>query len=181
MKAQLLWTVVAAALLCPASAFAQRVPHEGGNAAGVDLGVFLPQDSGLDNSVALDGFFEHYLSARDSVRAVVGWTDPGVTNDSTRSIKETRIGGDLLHNWEYGDVHPYLGAGLGAYFLRNRLNGNTVPDGRTQFGGNVFGGVEFFTSNSFAVKGEAAYHVVSKADNFNPSGLLLTIGGKVYF
>jgi len=31
------------------------------------------------------------------------------------------------------------------------------------------------------VKGEASYHVVSKINGFNPSGLALTVGVKSYF
>ena len=42
-------------------------------------------------------------------------------------------------------------------------------------------GLEFFTSNTFAVKGEARYHAVMKANGYNPSGLALTIGVKSYF
>lgn len=38
----------------------------------------------------------------------------------------------------------------------------------TKLGGTIFGGVEFFTSKTFAVKGEARYHA-------------LTIGVKSYF
>jgi len=45
----------------------------------------------------------------------------------------------------------------------------------------LIGGVEFFTSNTFSVKGEARYHIVTKANGYNPSGLALTIGAKTYF
>jgi len=45
----------------------------------------------------------------------------------------------------------------------------------------VFGGAEFFTSKTFSVKGEARYHIVSKVNDFNPSGLALTVGVKTYF
>jgi opacity protein-like surface antigen len=78
-------------------------------------------------------------------------------------------------------VHPFVGAGLGTYFLQARDNGENAGDSETKFGGTVFGGVEFFTSKTFSVKGEARYHIVSKVNDFNPSGLALTVGVKTYF
>jgi opacity protein-like surface antigen len=86
-----------------------------------------------------------------------------------------------VHNWEGGAVHPFVGAGLGTYFLQFRDNGNNVGDSETKVGGTVLGGAEFFTSDTFAVKGEARYHIVSKVNGFNPSGLSLTVGVKSYF
>jgi len=80
-----------------------------------------------------------------------------------------------------GAVHPFVGAGLGAYFLQHRDNGQDAGDGATKFGGAIFGGLEFFTSKTFAVKGEARYHVVTNWNGYNPSGLALTIGAKAYF
>jgi hypothetical protein len=41
--------------------------------------------------------------------------------------------------------------------------------------------VEFFTSKTFAVKGEARYDRVMKANGYDPSGLSLSIGVKSYF
>lgn len=184
MRAQLLklgFVLIFIFLACPALAWAQRVPHEGGNAVGGDVGIYFPQQDELTTGPALTGFLEHYLTARDSVRGVFGWANPHFDTEDTDSLRQVRIGGDLLHNWEHGTVHPFVGAGLAAYFLQARDNGHDVGDSRTRFGGNVLAGVEYFTSNTFAVKGEAAYHIVSKIDQFNPSGLLLTVGGKVYF
>ena len=51
----------------------------------------------------------------------------------------------------------------------------------TKLGGTLIGGVEFFTSNTFAVKGEARYNVVQKSGAYNPSGLTLAFGVKSYF
>ena len=77
---------------------------------------------------------------------------------------------------------PYKGAGaVGADVGVFRDNGNSVGDSETKVGGTVFGGVEFFTSNTFAVKGDVRYHIVSKVTDFNPSGLAFTIGVKSYF
>ena len=181
MKSQLLAFAIIGAVACPASAWAQRVPHKDSSAVGGDVGIYLPRENGTSSGPALTGFFEHYLSARDSVRIDLGWADPKFENDSTRALRQVRLGADLLHNWEGGSVHPFVGAGLAAYFLQERSNGNDVGNSENKFGGSVLGGVEYFTSNTFSIKGEAAYHVISKIDQFNPSGLQLSVGGKVYF
>jgi len=130
---------------------------------------------------SLEGFFEHYLSARDSIRASVGWSNPKVERETSDSTRQVRVGGDLIHNWEGGSIHPFAGVGLGAYFIQAKDNGQTIGDSRTRLGGNLLAGVEFFTSNRFSVKGEGRYHIVSKVDGYNPSGLALTIGVKSYF
>ena len=182
MKAQLFkLALIVVVVLVPAAAWAQRVPHEGSSAVGGDVGVFLPAESTMTSGPALDGFFEYYLSARNSVRIDVGWANPKFEREHADSVRQVRFGADLLHNWEGGSVHPFVGAGVGAYWLQARDNGNDSGPSHKQLGGSVLGGVEFFTSNTFSVKGEAAYHVVQKYGGFNPSGLLLSIGGKVYF
>jgi len=165
-----------------APAWAQRrVPHKDSAAIGGDVGVFLPQQDGMNSGPALEGFYEYYLDARESVRIGLGWADPGLDNEPGDSVRQVRVGIDVLHNWEGGSVHPFFGAGLGTYFLQSRDNGQNVGDSRTKFGGTLIGGVELFASDTFSVKGEARYHIVLKADDYNPSGLALTIGAKAYF
>jgi hypothetical protein len=182
MKTRLLICGLAAYLGCPAAALAQaRMPHEGAGAVGGDVGIFLPRQDALKTGPVLEGFYEYYLTARESVRIGVGWMNPKFQTEDSDTLRHVRIGADLVHNWEGGAVHPYVGAGLGAYFLQFRDNGQNVGDSETKLGGNVFGGVEYFTSNTFSVKGEAAYHIVSKVNDFNPSGLSLTFGVKSYF
>lgn len=184
MKAQLFIYAVALILGLPAAVMAQpRMPHQGASAVGGEVGIFLPKEDALKTGPVFEGFYEYYLSARDSVRVGVGWMNPKWEAEDTDSLRHVRIGADLVRNWEGGAVHPYLGAGLGAYFLQFRDNGENLGDSETKFGGNVFGGVEYFTSDTFAVKGEARYHIVSKtkAFDFNPSGLSLTFGVKSYF
>ena len=159
----------------------RRVPHKDSAAIGGDVGVFLPQQEGMNSGPALEGFYEYYFNARDSVRLGMGWASPDFDDRPSASVRQIRVAVDVLHNWEGGSIHPFLGAGLGTYFLQPRDGGNNVGDSRTKFGGTLIGGVEFFTSNTFSVKGEARYHIVLKADDYNPSGLALTIGAKAYF
>jgi hypothetical protein len=182
VRAQLFVLGMAAILCLPAHAAAQRrMPHQGAGALGGEVGVFAPRDGGMATGPAVAGFYETYIDARDSFRLGAEWQNPKVDGDDAHSVRQVRIGGDLIHNWEGGAVHPFLGAGLAAYFLQPRDNGSSVGDSATRFGGTLIGGAEFFASKTFSVKGEARYNVVSKWDAYDPSGLALTIGVKTYF
>ena len=157
------------------------MPHRDANAVGAEVGVFSPRQSGMGTGPDIDGFFEHYLDSRNSIRADLGWMQAKQNNDSNKSVREIRLAGDLVHNWEGGAIHPFVGAGLGAYFLQPRVSGSNNGNGSTQFGGNILGGVEFFTAKTFAVKAEGRYHIVTKWNGYDPSGFALTIGLKSYF
>lgn len=166
----------------PSQAWAQRrMPHEDANAVGADVGLFVPRQSGMSTGPDIGGFFEHYLSARNSVRLDLDWMQAKQSNDSNKSVREILVGGDVIHNWEGGAIHPFVGAGLGLYFVQPRVSGANNGSGATQVGGNILGGLEFFTSKTFAVKAEARYHIVQKWNGYDPSGLALTIGIKSYF
>ena len=157
-----------------------RVPHANSGGLAGDVGVFLPRQSGMTTGPALEGFFEHYLTARDSVRLGVGWANPKVEREKVDSMRQIRLALDLAHNWEGGAVHPFVGAGIGTYFLQQKDNGRNFGDSQTKFGGTIFGGVEYFTSNTFSIRGEARYHAVMKANGYDPSGLALSVGVKTY-
>jgi hypothetical protein len=179
-------SVIAALIAAsPSVAFAQgRTPHTDSAAVGGEIGVFRPTDDALDSGLSLDGSYEYYLSARDSVRFGVGWMKPGYKGDDDEHLRYIRIGGDLIHNWEGGEVHPFVGAGLGVYIMQPRRSGDSLTDSESKIGGVLLGGAEFFTSNSVSVKGEISYHLISNVDSFgpeNPDGLKLTIGLKKYF
>ncbi len=173
------------ATLLPAMAEAQRrTPHTDSAAVGGDIGIFMPSDDELEPALSLDGFYEYYLSPRVSVRLGLGWTNPEYDRDPNSHVRHIRIGGDLIHNWEGGAIHPFVGAGLGIYILEPRSNGDSLADSESKLGGVLLGGAEFFTSNSLSIKGEVSYHLISNVDDFgpaNPDGLKLSIGLKKYF
>jgi hypothetical protein len=173
---------MAALLSLPTAVSAQgRMPHKDAGAVGAEVGVFPPRQDGMTTGPAIEGFYEHYLTARNSLRIGAGWANPKQEADSDNTMRQVRIGADLLHNWEGGAIHPFVGAGLGAYFLQPRSHGTNVGDSATKLGGTILGGVEFFTAKTFAVKGEARYHVVQKSGSYDPSGFAFTIGVKSYF
>ena len=70
---------------------------------------------------------------------------------------------------------------IGIYFLQVKDNGESFGDSESKFGGTVFGGVEYFTSNTLSVKGEIRYHLVSDIGSLNPDGATISIGLKKYF
>jgi hypothetical protein len=177
-----LFTVGLAAILClPSVAAAQRMPHQNAAAIGVEGAVFMPKQSGMDTGPDFGGSFEHYITARNALRIAGEWSNPKFEREHADSVRQVRLGADLVHNWEGGTIHPFVGAGLGAYFLQQKDNGSSIGDSGTKLGGTLLGGLEFFTSKTFSVKGEARYHIVSKWNDYDPSGLALTIGVKGYF
>lgn len=181
-KARLLTCAILLFCFTAAPAWAQRrVPHKDSGAIGGEVGVFIPKQDGMKTGPALEGFYEYYLDARNSVRLGAGWANPKFEREPSDSVRQIRIAVDVAHNWEGGSVHPFVGAGLGTYFLQVRDSGHNVGESETKLGGTIFGGLEFFTSDTFAVKGEARYHIVTKWGGYNPSGLALTIGAKAYF
>jgi opacity protein-like surface antigen len=75
-----------------------------------------------------------------------------------------------------------VGGGLGIYFLQARSSGESIGDSETKVGATIFGGVELFTSQTLAIKGELRYHLIGNTDaGLNPDGATLTIGVKKYF
>jgi hypothetical protein len=176
--------IAIAVLLIPENAQAQRrTPATDSAAIGGEVGLFFPRDHQFDSGIDLSGFYEYYMSPRTSLRLGLGWMNPQYDEDRDpdASVRNLRIGGDVVHNWEGGAIHPFAGAGLSVYILQQRNNGGNDGDAETKFGGNLFGGVELFTNRTTSVKGEVRYHVITDSRGFDPDGLALTIGLKKYF
>ena len=176
--------IVVAMALLPVAAEAQRTPRADSAAVGAEIGVFRPSDDALEPGPSLDGFYEFYTTPRVSLRLGVGWTNPGYEGSDDSNLRYVRIGGDLIHNWERGTIHPFVGAGLGVYILEPREDGESLAESESKLGGVLLAGIEMFTSNTVSIKGEASYHLISNVDNFgpeNPDGFKLTLGVKKYF
>ena len=161
----------------------ERMPAAGSVAAGFDVGVFVPRSNELSNSLLLNGTYEDYVTPRVSVRAGFGWSNPGFSIGAVDSLMQMplTIGGQ--YNWEGGKWHPFVGAGVGAYFLRfqSALAPTDTDNTDTRFGFNTGGGIEYFLNRTVAVKGEGQYHSIKDARGEEPSGLGLTVGLKTYF
>ena len=72
-----------------------RNPHEGGSAVLGEVGLFLPSQDGMTTGPAVDGAYEYYLTARNSLRLGVGWANPKVDREHADSTRQIRVGGRL--------------------------------------------------------------------------------------
>jgi hypothetical protein len=174
---------IGACIIYPAAAVAQeRAPHTGSTAIGVDVGSFLPEEGQLDNALIVSALLEYYLTPRVSLRTDFGLTDPGFSRESTDSLRQIPLRLDVNYNWEGGKWHPFVGAGVGAYFLQFKDNGASLGASETKPGFNFGGGIEYFTGRTVSIKGEARYHKIGNSrTGLDPSGMVLTGGLKKYF
>jgi hypothetical protein len=157
----------------------ERVPHEGSSAVGIDVGAFIPSDDLLDSSMLIGVLYEYYVTPRISIRTDFGWSNPGGAVESLRQIP---LRADVNYNWERGKWHPFVGGGLGAYFLQHKLNDESFGDSETKAGVNLGGGIEYFVNQRAALKFEGRYHAVGNTQfGYDPSGFALTVGLKRYF
>jgi len=184
MKAFFTAATCAILVFSAASAQAQRVPATESTAIGGEVGLFFPNDERLDRDIELGVTYEYYLSPRVSLRVGFAHTDPEFEREQDDSLRQRRLDLGVLYNWEGGKVHPFVGAAFGAYFLQPKDNGESFGDGQTKLGVSIGGGIEYFTSRTISVKGEARYHIVNDDDlpfGLDASGLSLTVGLKAYF
>jgi opacity protein-like surface antigen len=166
----------------PSTALGQeRVPYAGSAAAGFDVGMFVPGSNELSNSVILNGTYEFYFTPRISVRAGLGWANPGFSIGAVDSLMQIPLTIDGIYNWEGGKWHPFVGAGMGVHFLRFTSDLPSADNTDTRLGFNIGGGVEYFLNRTVAIKGEGRYHAIEDARGEEPSGTALTIGLKTYF
>ena len=167
--------------LATSAAAQRRVPATDSGAIGGDVGVMVPRSDALASGPVLEGFYEYYFTPRASVRLGLGWANPSFERDDEDSLRTLRVPVDFVYNWEGGAIHPFVGAGMGIYFVQPKENGESAGDSDTKLGATFFGGAEFFTGRTVSVKGEARYHVVGDVFGVNPGGLAVTIGVKTYF
>jgi opacity protein-like surface antigen len=168
-------------VLGASTAFAQpRVPDAGMGAVSGNIGVIFPKDPfGAD--VALSGAFDYYVTPRVSIRPGVMWADPGVENHD-ESLRRFGVLADVIYNWEGGKWHPFVGAGIGAYFFQPKAGGESFREDETNIGGTIGGGVEYFTTRTTTIKGEVTYYFIDQGTlPQSPSALTLMVGVKKYF
>lgn len=175
--------VLAFSLALPVVAAAQgRIPTEGSLAVAGNAGLFFPSDDVLESTPTVEGQIEFYMTPRLSVRFGLGWADPSLDFEDEDSLRQLRIGGDLIYNWERNAWHPYVGAGLGAHLVQFKDNGEDFGDGDTKLGIALLGGAEYFFGDRTSIKGEGRYQFAQDTDTgFDPSGFVLMGGIKQYF
>jgi opacity protein-like surface antigen len=168
-------------LLALATPLAAQTPDTGMLAAGADVGVLFP-DERFEQTLTLDAVGEYYLTPRISVRGLLGWASPGFQGRTEDHFRQVKLLFNGVYNWEYGTWHPYVTGGAGAYFVRQLFDGRDDPERETRGGINLGGGVEYFATEVFSVKGEARWDIVSDPPGLpDATGFNLTIGFKRYF
>jgi hypothetical protein len=176
------YIALALLLAFPRSALAQsQVPDEGMMAAGGDLGLMLPSDDDLNATPIVQGFFEYYFTPRLSIRPAIAFLDPGFDLEDEDSLRQMRIGADVIYNWEFGKWHPFAGGGLAVYSLRLKDNGHAFGDSANQFGVSGLGGAEYFFNRLTTIKFEGRAQIVDDAFGFSAGGFAATVGVKRYF
>ena len=166
-------------LVLPLAAAAQ--PRQGQVALGGDIGLFFPTDEQLDGALTGGGFIEIYPAPRVSVRPSLFLSAPEYERADAEHERQTRLGVDVIYNWERGRYHPFVGGGVGAHFLQFTRDGEDIGDTDTVLGVAALGGLEVFLNRAWTFKGEGRYQWVDDERGFNPDGLALTVGLKRYF
>lgn len=143
----------------------------------IKLGVFFPTNEkarvagGADATVALEA--EYTLQALIGDGSQITSTHLGIGYMERRDLRILPI----TVSQTFGDLRAepgqgyYYGLGLGIY-ITNLESADTSSDTKNLFGGFVVGGVNF-AENVFA---EAKYHLISRYDDINVSGLQFSIG-----
>jgi opacity protein-like surface antigen len=153
----LLLIIIVLGSVTSAASAQPRVPDTGMGAVSGSIGLIFPKDPG------------------------VMWAEPDV-EDHDESLRRFGLMADVIYNWERGKWHPFVGAGIGAYFFQPKAAGESFRDDETNIGGNVGGGIEYFTTRTTVIKGEVQYHFIEQGSlPQSPSALTLMVGLKKYF
>jgi len=158
----------------------RRVPDTGMVAVGGEAGVFIPDDE-FEAAPMIGGLFEYYATPRLGLRGSVTFVDPDFDRGTDDSLRQVRLGFDVIYNWERGKWHPFAGGGLGAHLLQVKENGRSLGDDQTELGVTALGGVEYFFNRRTTFKIEGRFHFVDDIGPSDPSGFAATFGIKRYF
>ena len=83
------------------------------------------------------------------------------------SLRQVPLRADLNYNWERGRWHPFVGTGVGAYFLQNKgSNGTAFGNQETKFGFNLGGDTDIPQSAS---GGQGRRPVAHDREHLQPS------------
>jgi len=157
------------------SAPRRTTPPAGTWAGGFDAGFANPLgDDDFDAEPTFDAYLEYFSTPHVSWRGMLAFTAfdgpdvPGLGNDD---LDITSLNANVLYQWEGGTVHPFVTGGVGVYNYDSDLGGSDLEPGL-----NAGGGLNFYTSDNFAIKVEALLHA---ADAREPDSFLTgTVGAR---
>lgn len=154
MSKRILCIALAAATLAPAAAFASH--DEGEWYFAPRLGwADSDDDRFADNTLLLGLGVGYRVNSNLAIDVeLAGNRFPG-DNAFDQDWKVRTLGVTGRYSFGDGDVHPYLGLGLGAGWNRYDLPAGDIDDWGLM--ANVVGGVEWHTSDNWAVRAEIGY------------------------
>jgi opacity protein-like surface antigen len=152
-------------------------------AVGIEGGAYIPAHVEFDVAPIFGGFFESYLTRSLAVRAELGWAESAHTGARVDAVRIIPLWVGLDYNWAITRYwHPYIGAGIGPYFLQAKRDGHSFGDSQTKLGLNIGGGIEYRLNRNVGIQGELRYHgILRTVTGLDPSGLSVTGGLKAYF
>ncbi|HEY8549849.1 MAG TPA: hypothetical protein VIL35_07850 [Vicinamibacterales bacterium] len=156
-----------------------QVPDTGMLAAGGEFGFFAPDDE-FELAPIIGGLFEYYPLPRLGLRGSVMFTNPEFDRGPDDNLSQTRLGFDVIYNWERGAWHPFAGGGIGIHMLELEENGRDIADSN-EAGFSILGGVEYFFRRRTTFKIEGRIQFVDEVRFADPSGFAATFGIKHYF
>jgi hypothetical protein len=181
------WARVAATLAIAAAVFAIAAPavnaqtSQSSTVGAIRLGAYIPVNTNTQETYGryffaggLDYYFQNTTSERDLVSA--DYTEYSKGANDLRVIPVT-LGQQTTSGSTGQSTRPYVGYGIGAYFVHisnpndANLGGSTVENG-IAFGGYIGAGLDI-GSNLFL---DARYHIVTPVKDVNTDSLELTAG-----
>jgi hypothetical protein len=159
----------------------ETTPDKGVIGYGIDAGVLFPYGT-FENTLAIEGHGEYYVTPRLAIRGLLGFANPGVTARTQDRLREVKLLASGVYNWTHNDWRPFVAGGVGAYFVRLLRDGQPDPSGETRGGLNFGGGAEYIRSEQDAIKAEMRWDIVSAPPGLpDASGLTISVGYKRYF
>ena len=154
-------------------------PKEGDKAMTFNAGFARAFDNHFDDVQPLfTGSFEYYTSSRVSWRGQLGVTSFDADLPGNASVDTTFLNGNVLYNWEGGQVHPYVTGGVGVY-RKNASSSLPSKFDETVVGVNGGGGIDWFLGSRWALEFEGTFHGLAGE---NPNTLFFgTAGVKFWF
>ena len=181
------WVKVAATLAIAAAAmsFAAPAVHAQSTTStigAIRLGEYIPVNSATQQTYGryyLTGGLDYYFQQNQTTsRSVISvdYTEFSKSGNDIRVIPVT-IGQQSMEAARGQSVRPYIGYGVGAYFIHlkdpNDTNfGGSDTENATAFGGFLEAGLDL-TTNLFL---DARYHIVTPVKSVNTDSLEITAG-----
>ena len=157
-----------------AAAQGAHMPRQGSFSVWGNGGLVAPSESAFSSTFGVSGGFDYFFTRALSIGlGAGGWR---TSTDLGPHANDTYFDAVGTYNWEFGNFHPFLQGGLGAY--REDFPEHSAS---TKFGGFVGGGLDYLISRAWALDGAVRYHLAESTAGMEGHFLELMAGFKFYF